>query len=189
MKITMQKKAFSLIESIAVMFIIVLVAAMTMPNYFQFASRKKLDTAARGVATALRTAREYAIANHRNYILFVDTDDNEYRISFMDAVNPNQEHVVEKTYHVPLGIDITDVSDQTGEVAITFTPAGNGTLSSIHILHADDFTAMLNAHPGGDFAGASADERQLCFTVTVAQNGRVRIFKYGINGPWPLGEM
>ena len=93
--------------------------AVSIPLFSKFMERAKMDTAARSVASALRTARSYAITRNADYYVVFDTSTtpDEYFVS-ADSTNP-----IDKKYKLPAGIWFCRpgaVADPIGE-AIEFT--------------------------------------------------------------------
>ena len=124
--------------------------AVSIPLFSRFAQTTKLDTSARSIASALRTARSYAISYNRDYYVVFDTTvtPNEYFPS-SNAVDP-----IEKRYRLspgvwfcnpsaPTGDPIADAIEFTGDIAC-FRPAGelDGTASrSVFIADGNDADA------------------------------------------------
>lgn len=77
--------------------------AVSIPFLSRFTERTKLETAARSVTSALRTARTYAIANNDDRYVVFDTgaDPNTYFVS-EDGINPK-----EKKDKLPAGISFS----------------------------------------------------------------------------------
>jgi len=92
---------FTLLEAVAVIAIIGIFFAVSIPLFSKFAEGAKLDTAARSVASTLKVARSYAVAiGDMGCSVVFDTSvsPNEYFYSY-DGVNP-----AEKKYRLPAGI-------------------------------------------------------------------------------------
>jgi type II secretory pathway pseudopilin PulG len=106
--------AFTLLETIIVLAIMTMFFAISIPLFSRFTEKTKLDTAARSIVSALRTARTYAITNNAVYFTVFDTNvtPNEYFVS-SDSATP-----VEKSYRLPVGISFVG--------AIGFTKGANG---------------------------------------------------------------
>jgi Tfp pilus assembly protein FimT len=112
----MNNKAFSIIESIAVIFIILIITAVTVPNYFRFASRKKLDTAARNIQTTLRSARSHAVTRRENVTVSFDQSNNTYEVT------DSSGDIIDKIYSLP---DVIVIHNDTTRFDYSFTPAGS----------------------------------------------------------------
>lgn len=107
---------FTLLEVIIVLAIITMFFAISVPLFSKFTETAKLDTTARSVTSALRTARSYAISNSSPYNVVFDItkSPNEYYIS--DGTN-----VVDKAYKLPIGTKFRIIA---GVTSFTFTPTG-----------------------------------------------------------------
>jgi len=119
------KKAFSLVEALIVMFIILLITGLTVPNYFKFSSSKKLDTVAREVSNVLRSARAHAITNRKNCNVYFYNAGKTYEMRDFFG------NLIDKTYKVP---DIITIVDGTNPFPVgsgaykqaEFKPDGSG---------------------------------------------------------------
>ena len=119
------KSGFTLLETIIVLAIMTLFFAVSIPLFSKFTEKTKLETATRSVASALRTARSYAISNSLDYCVVFDTGTapDTHFIS-ADGADP-----IEKRYKLPTGIYFA--ADST----VTFTPIGmlSGNSTSIDV--------------------------------------------------------
>lgn len=66
----LNKKGSSLFESLITLSIFLLLFGMTIPAVFKYISKTKLDGSASEVISILKTARNYAITNNKNYEVF-----------------------------------------------------------------------------------------------------------------------
>lgn len=134
-------RAFTLLETLVVLAIMAMFFAISAPFFAKFTENTKLETSARSVTSALRTARSYAITYRvPYYVFFVTIDDRpSYYISTADEAAPTAPaSVVEKIYNFPVGVsastDFTSnrvVFQATGEASeagtITLTDTASGT--------------------------------------------------------------
>ena len=113
-----KKTGFTLLETIIVLAVMTMFFAISIPLFSRFMETAKLDTTARSVSSALRTARGYAIANYANYYVFFDptTTPNTYFISSQEDGDPST--VEDKIYKLPTGIWFYRIG---GGTAIGFT--------------------------------------------------------------------
>lgn len=96
----MEDRGFTLLETIIVLAIMTMFFVISIPLFSKFAEKTKLETSARSVTSALRTARVYAITNNTNYYVIFDaaTDPDSYFVS-EDGTNSK-----DKREKLPIGI-------------------------------------------------------------------------------------
>lgn len=113
----MKQKAFTLLETLMVLVIMILFFAISIPLFSRFMETSKLDTTARNITSAFRTARSYAIANNAEYYVFFDptTTPDTYFISDQEDGSSWED----KKYKLPTGIWLWD--KDTGAINIEFT--------------------------------------------------------------------
>lgn len=99
----MKNHGFTLLETIIVLAVMTMFFVISIPLFTRFTESTKLETAARSVTSALRTARTYAIANNADRFVVFDTsaNPNVYFVS-EDGANPN-----EKRDKLPAGISFS----------------------------------------------------------------------------------
>ncbi len=108
---------FTLLEVIAVIVIMGIFFAVSIPLFSRFLENARLDTCTRSVASVLRLARSYAITGDVDCYVVFDTgvSPNEYYDSY-NAADP-----VEKKYKLPAGIWFYRPGDPNPtEEAVTF---------------------------------------------------------------------
>lgn len=131
----MKNHGFTLLETIIVLAVMTMFFAISIPLFTRFTENTKLETAARSVTSALRTARTYAITNNVPYYVFFVTINSEpsYYVSSSDeAVPATPVGVVDKIYKLPVGISFgATVFGATTRVAFKSTGEVNdaGTVS------------------------------------------------------------
>ncbi len=116
-----KKQGFTLLETIIVIAIITLFFAISVPLFSKFTESAKLDTTARSITSALRTARSYAISKNTEYYVFfkTNTQPHQYFISdsnIGDLSNPSVS-VIEKVYKLPTGIEFGNIDFTKGTTA------------------------------------------------------------------------
>jgi len=108
----MKNHGFTLLETIIVLAIMTMFFAVSIPFFSRFTESTKLETSARGVTSALRIARTYAITNNAPYYVFFETIDNEpsYYVSSLDEPIPTAPtNVEDKIYKLPVGISFSSI--------------------------------------------------------------------------------
>ena len=131
----MKRKAFTLIETITVLAIIIIFFAISVPFFSGLTESAKLQGTARSISSALRTARGYAISNNADYYVFFrnDTTPNCYFISDNNIGTVPEDSAIEKVYKLPTGIDFSAVNFSCGTPAAAAHFGSNGALQeSIH---------------------------------------------------------
>lgn len=119
-------KGFTLLETIIVLAIMTTFFAISIPLFSKFTEKMKLDTTARSVVSALRTARTCAIANNADYYVFFVTIDGQasYYISSEDETAPAAPAGVEdKIYKLPDSFSFGALTGFTGS-RVVFRPTG-----------------------------------------------------------------
>lgn len=174
----MLKRSFTIIELLVVLSIIILVLGISTPYFAKFAQKSKLEAAARDIATALRTARMYAITNRKTYFVRFNTDTEVYNIGYTEGAN---DILVGKVLKTPELVDIVDISNNTGnQIKINFRSLGTADGRSVHIMKTGETITDYN----------DPVQRKKCYTITTDINtGTVTIYKYGKNTPWPPEEL
>ncbi len=140
------KKGFTLLETIMVLAIMTMFFAVSIPLFSKFTERTKLDTTARSIVSALRTARTYAITNNKEYYVIFDKQTDPARHSYFiseDGTNPK-----EKREKLPVGISLGDLPGGSG---VTIYNAGfkatgefDGNDTSFSIKDAENNTKLIS---------------------------------------------
>lgn len=103
----MNKNAFTLIESVIVLAIITMLFAISIPLFLKFTEKTKLKTAARSVASALRTARDHAISTTQNCeVYFNNPSTGQY---YIFGSTPTGFDIIEKIFKLPQGIEFANI--------------------------------------------------------------------------------
>lgn len=155
----MKCRGFTLLETIIVLAIMTMFFAVSIPFFSRFTEGAKLDTAARGITSALRIARGSAITNNTNYYVFFDktVTPNEYYVYYYaPPIPPGTLTISDKKYKLPAGILFyapapSLVPDEIGFTAdggdrACFKPTGelDETSSDTSVVIADAETATAN---------------------------------------------
>jgi prepilin-type N-terminal cleavage/methylation domain-containing protein len=83
--------AFTLLETVVVLTIIGVIAALAVPHYSRAAARQHVDAAAHELARTLEAARTTAVAEKRTVPVFFETTPPVYR-------SPGSTHVLPETF-------------------------------------------------------------------------------------------
>ena len=92
---------FTLVEMLAVIAILVLVAALTLPLLRPPPDRLRLEAAARTLASALRLSRAKAIAVNGDVVLAIDTERRLFESSAVPATRIDRDISVAMTLAAP----------------------------------------------------------------------------------------
>jgi prepilin-type N-terminal cleavage/methylation domain-containing protein len=146
-----KKSGFTLIEMLAVLFIIGIILAIVVPTFNPMTGTTRLKTTADTLANTLESARQYAKTSGIDcYVVFPTTGDNAYRIYKLyswDGTNPGKS--VGKWEMMPVGIQIDPTSTiftQSGTITIPYpedTSGSNAVLS--HVQFVPSGRANVNA--------------------------------------------
>jgi len=126
------KRAFSLLELILVLFLVGLMAGLTTPFLLSTLERIKSQSSVRELATSLRYARSLAITQKTPFAFNVNMDNNRYWLTDLETEEPR---IVKE---LDPGIKVTRFSDKEetiigGTFFIIFYPQGNSSGGSISI--------------------------------------------------------
>lgn len=100
---------FTLVEMAVVMVIIMLLAAIAIPNLGRPSSAMKLNTAARNISTLLRTARSYAVTKRAIHRAVFDTFGGSVTPNFIYITDNAGAHV-SKEYALSSDLSITNIT-------------------------------------------------------------------------------
>lgn len=171
----MKQRAFTLLETIIVLAIMTMFFAISIPLFSKFTERAKLDTTARSVASALRTARSYAISKPGNYYVFFDasaTPPHTYYISNTEAGT----NIIEKEYKLPVGIYFDyDASWGIPNGPIGFTKGTHATKSAACFKSTgelDEISSDTAVYVADDINNANANWKRITVERTT---GRTKI--------------
>src|SRR3990167_8040097 len=73
-------RGFTLMEMVAVLFVLGLIAGLSLPNIYSAIQNFRLNSAARKMTADIRYAREMALSRHGTYGITVSADTNTYSI-------------------------------------------------------------------------------------------------------------
>lgn len=121
----MKQKAFTLLETIIVLSIITMFFAISIPLFSRLAASAKVDTSARNIASALRTARAHAISTNQDCeVRFDYPNTGDYHIF---GSTPTGTGIIEKVYHLATGIAFANIGftlETAGYRRARFTSTG-----------------------------------------------------------------
>lgn len=153
------RKAFTLMEMLVVLAVIVLLIGVSIPFFSSFNKGAKLKTAAKDVTAVLNTARNLSITYRKNYAVVFDTATSPHSYYITDEEN----QIYGKKYSLPSTLKFSH--PQTPDNPTTF-PADKATFSS---------TGGLTTSAGAVWI---ADKKGDFRRVTVSNTtGRVKIDK------------
>lgn len=124
-------KAFTMTELLVVLAIMAILSIGAIPAFIDFLGHSKLKGAAIEITSLLRSARQYAITNRKDYeARFLMASEAMY-------IYQDSDGIVEHIRYLSNIIDITDISDDstTSPYNISFDPRGVADSScSIHLI-------------------------------------------------------
>lgn len=152
--------AFSLIELIAVMVILAVLMAMTVPALQGFGEHQEARTAAASILTSMKWARQKAVTDGIPYRVEFDMDERRFRplrrVAF--AYEPIAHHDARFVqWPDPVTVELDPA--MTGEW-ITFHPDGSSDHAIITVIGRRD-TRLAIAKPNGKASFAIVNERDL----------------------------
>ncbi|MBN2096914.1 MAG: hypothetical protein JW714_00385 [Candidatus Omnitrophica bacterium] len=125
------RKAFTLMEMLVVLGVIILLLGVSIPFFASFSKGAKLKTAAKDVTAILNTARSLAINQRANYSVVFDYSEFPHSYYIADA----SQTAVNKKYYLPKTIRFYRPSDPEAptnfsEDKATFSTTGGLTANS-----------------------------------------------------------
>ncbi len=130
----MKRRAFTLLEMIVVMVIIMMVSAASLPSFLKFANTSRLRASARDITTALRTARRLAITTRirRSVTVYL----NDYTADSMrNAVSFYETDTSIKLQRAAANVYFTDDNDPTAPyLTFRFSPRGTTGSGTIRVV-------------------------------------------------------
>lgn len=127
LRVPMSYRAFTLLETLIVLVIMVMFMAFSAPFFTGFAERSKLETAARGVTSALRTTRGFAITNNRGFYVEFDTGVTPHEYGVMDTVGTATDYTddteMDKMDRLPAGVLFQNIGFTDNRAIFTTTGA------------------------------------------------------------------
>jgi prepilin-type N-terminal cleavage/methylation domain-containing protein len=137
------RAGFSLVELLAVVVIIGLIAGLVAVEWNAILPRAKLNSEVHKIAAAIHGARSEAIARNAVWRIYYDLDGNGYEVSTPFRVGGGLAQRIEErmslgTVGLPAGIEISrvlidGVEYTEGKVFVRFDPLGSATDHSITI--------------------------------------------------------
>lgn len=143
---------FSLVELLAVITIMGLMAGVVAVSWAASLPRAELNSAVHDIAAAVSGARSDAISRNGQFRIYYDLDANSYRVvspyrSGGGLAQTEEERLVVKRVRLPEGIELRRVSIdgvhyEDGQVFVTFDPLGSATGHTLHLVQAPAQTPM-----------------------------------------------
>ncbi len=196
------QKGITLLEVLVAVVIMVVMTALALPSISKFSEGLSLRSAATRMSTMMRLAQRYAINYNAVYRIDISPSQNWAALYSNDSAG----ELIGTVYRPPNLIAIatttingTSSSELVSKGSIKFYGKGTASPSSyIHIVRTNSFfsntkdsygaqvtDAIPYYQPGYDYSPVSDTQKEQCYTLRVEANtGRVKLYKYGIGGPW-----
>lgn len=131
--------AYTLIELTVVIFLIGLMLALTMPRIQDAFLSDNVKTATRRMIGTVRTLRDRAVREKKNFKLYLDMESNRYWIESDSMTEEERSEARKKASDLPGDIRIMDVfrrekgKKSVGDAVIHFTKKGYMEAAVIHL--------------------------------------------------------
>lgn len=145
--------AYTLIELTVVIFLIGLMLALTMPRIQYAFVSDDLKTATRRMVGAVKTLREKAVREQKNYQLHFDIGSRRYWEEWTGITEQEQLDVRDNAFELPGNVQIIDVAHRgkepksVGGAVIRFNKKGYVEHAVIHLGTKDDRVCSLVTSP------------------------------------------
>ena len=130
-------------EIMAVMAVISLLIAISVPVYSQMAPTIKLNSVTRAITSDLRYAQQLAVTQQINHAVFFDLVNNSYFIINLES----QAQI--KTVEIENGVSIQNISDLTDNQAIFGATGAVVEAGQITLLNQKNDSAIIELKPSG----------------------------------------
>ena len=145
-------KGFTLIELTVVMSLIGVMLAVSIPRVRYSLITDDLKFATRKIIGIIKSLRNEAIQEHKDYFLHCDIESNQLWIDFDGITREEREMAQEKVFRLSEDVQIIDVwikgkgKRSEGDVNIKFSKKGYTKQTLIHLGSEDgrEFTLLLN---------------------------------------------
>ena len=145
-----RKSGFTLVELLAVVTIMGMMAGVVAWSWAASLPRAELNSTVHDIAAAVSGARSDAIARNGEFRIYYDLDANSYRVvspyrSGGGLAQTDEERVIVKRVRFPESIDMKRVTIDglqydSGTVFVTFDPLGSATGHTVSLLQAPNET-------------------------------------------------
>ncbi|OGW72673.1 MAG: hypothetical protein A2Y02_03005 [Omnitrophica bacterium GWA2_52_12] len=105
-------RGFTLMEMVAVLFVLGLIAGLSLPNIYSAIQNFRLNSAARKMTADIRYAREMALSRHGTYGITVSADTNTYSIFSLSG--STKTVLTDSWRQLPLSVTLDGTSGYAG---------------------------------------------------------------------------
>ncbi len=136
---TCKARAYTLIELTVVVFLIGLMLALTVPRIQHSLLSDDLKAATRRMVGTVRTLRDKAIRDQKDYVLYLDLESNQFWVEWSPMTIEQKADARQNASTLPGNIRILDVSrrdsgkQDIGDTVIHFTKKGYVEQAVIHL--------------------------------------------------------
>ena len=141
-----RKPAFTLVEIIIVLAVLLILAAALVPMVSRYLPTIQLNGTAKSIVGDLRQAQERAVTEQNQYLIRFFPEDSPVKYQLIHIVNSNEEIITERILPSAetVALDNTIINNQ-----IVFSPDGGPSSSGNVLLTLNEKTKTINISPAG----------------------------------------
>lgn len=139
-----KKSGFTLVEILAVIMVVGILALVSLPIYIQIKPRLNLNAETRDIVSDLRYAQQLSVTEQINYSVVFDKAQNKYTI-----INTSNNQVV-KSKNISTGVTIQSITSSLTSDTVTFNVTGAALETGlITLVNTNNLTSEISIKPSG----------------------------------------
>ncbi len=138
-----KKSGFTLVEILAVMMVVGILALVSLPIYSRIKPRLNLNAEIRDLASDLRYAQQLSVTEQVNYSVILDQNTNQYSIA-----NASTGQII-KNKSLVSGVEFESISGLTSDTAEFNVTGASLEAGTIILINTDNSTSTVAIKPSG----------------------------------------